>query len=64
MRLRTTLAAATAAALAVTGLASQSAYAEGAEVLSVDFGARTGEFRGGATGTLYGLGTKVRRRNR
>lgn len=32
------------------------ATAAGTETLAVDFSAPTGEFRGGATGTLYGLG--------
>ncbi|WP_211234649.1 carbohydrate-binding protein [Glycomyces arizonensis] len=60
-------AAAAVAATAVTGLAGPSAaeptdgsagVAEGveSEVLAVDFADRTGAFRGGATGTLYGLG--------
>ena len=49
-------AAGTVAALAMTGVIAQPAFAEDADVLAVDFSARTGEFRGGATGTLYGFG--------
>ncbi|WP_067873725.1 hypothetical protein [Agromyces aureus] len=56
MRLKTTAAAAAVAALAITGVGVQPALAEDLEVLSVDFGQSTGEFRGGATGTLYGFG--------
>jgi hypothetical protein len=54
-RLMTTATAAAVAATAVTGLAGTPATAA-TEVLAVDFGERTGEFRGGATGTLYGFG--------
>ncbi|HZW40723.1 MAG TPA: hypothetical protein VFE99_00355 [Agromyces sp.] len=55
------LAATAAAALMVGGLAAPvvattAAAAESTEVLAVDFSDRTGEFRGGATGTLYGFG--------
>jgi hypothetical protein len=51
-------AAATAAALslAVGGLGAHPAAAAPTETLSVDLGQSTGDFRGGATGTLYGLG--------
>jgi len=52
----TTATAAAVAATAVTGLAGAPANAAQPEVLSVDFGETTGEFRGGATGTLYGFG--------
>ncbi|MDN3241696.1 hypothetical protein [Glycomyces tritici] len=48
-------AAAAVAATALTGLASPATAAE-PEVLAVDFAERTGDFRGGATGTLYGFG--------
>jgi hypothetical protein len=51
-----TAAAAAVAATAVTGLASPSASAAEPDVLGVDFSTRTGDFRGGATGTLYGFG--------
>ncbi|MCD0444995.1 hypothetical protein LO763_15365 [Glycomyces sp. A-F 0318] len=51
----TTATAAAVAATAVTGLGGAPASAA-TEVLAVDFGERTGEFRGGATGTLYGFG--------
>ncbi|MCC3763400.1 hypothetical protein K3N28_09980 [Glycomyces sp. TRM65418] len=50
-----TAAAAAVAATAVTGLASPATAAE-PDVLAVDFAERTGGFRGGATGTLYGFG--------
>ncbi|MCH7230582.1 hypothetical protein L0U85_06900 [Glycomyces sp. L485] len=50
------MAAVVAAAVAATGLAGSSASAAEPEVLAVDFADRTGEFRGGATGTLYGFG--------
>lgn len=51
-------AAATAAALSLTvgGLAAQPVAAASTETLSVDLAQSTGDFRGGATGTLYGLG--------
>lgn len=49
-------AAAAVAATALTGLAGEPAVAQEPEVLSVDFADRTGDFRGGATGTLYGFG--------
>ncbi|WP_200921666.1 hypothetical protein [Agromyces sp. Leaf222] len=49
-------AAGAVAALAVTGVVAQPALADDADVLAVDFSARTGDFRGGATGTLYGFG--------
>ncbi|NQX35757.1 cell wall-binding repeat-containing protein [Herbiconiux sp. VKM Ac-2851] len=53
----TGLAATAAAALTIGGLTAPAASAaENAEVLSVDFSQTTGEFRGGATGTLYGFG--------
>jgi hypothetical protein len=55
-RLMTTATAAAVAATAVTGLTGAPASAAEPEVLTVDFGERTGEFRGGATGTLYGFG--------
>jgi hypothetical protein len=48
-------AAAAVAATAVTGLAAPPAAAA-TETLAVDFSERTGDFRGGATGTLYGFG--------
>ncbi|HEX2143416.1 MAG TPA: hypothetical protein VHG10_02795 [Glycomyces sp.] len=51
-----TAAAAAVAATAVTGLASPSATAAEPDVLAVDFAERTGDFRGGASGTLYGFG--------
>ena len=51
-----TAAAAAVAATAVTGLAAPPASAADPEVLTVDFADRTGDFRGGATGTLYGFG--------
>jgi hypothetical protein len=54
-RLMSTAAAAAVAATAVTGLAAPPASAA-TEVLAVDFSTRTGDFRGGATGTLYGFG--------
>lgn len=55
------LAATAAAALMVGGLAVPSvattaSAVESTDVLAVDFSDRTGEFRGGATGTLYGFG--------
>ena len=58
---RRSLAATAAAALMVGGLAAPLAATsasadEGTEVLAVDFSHRTGEFRGGASGTLYGFG--------
>jgi hypothetical protein len=58
---RRRLAATAAAALMVGGLAAPSvattaSAAESTDVLAVDFSDRTGEFRGGATGTLYGFG--------
>ena len=46
-------------ALTIGSLAALSGPAsaeESAETLAVDFAARTGDFRGGATGTLYGFG--------
>ncbi|WP_205327190.1 hypothetical protein [Glycomyces sp. YM15] len=49
-------AAAAVAATAVTGLAGEPAVAAEPEVLAVDFADRTGDFRGGASGTLYGFG--------
>ncbi|GAA1960807.1 fibronectin type III domain-containing protein [Agromyces allii] len=49
-------AAGAVAALAMTGVVAQPALADDADVLAVDFSARTGDFRGGATGTLYGFG--------
>ncbi|WP_204745610.1 hypothetical protein [Glycomyces paridis] len=53
----TIAAAAAVAATAVTGLnPPPAAAAAETEVLSVDFADRTGDFRGGATGTLYGFG--------
>lgn len=55
-RSRTIAAASVTAALAFTGLAAPPAFAADPEVLAVDFGQRTGDFRGGATGTLYGFG--------
>ncbi|HLU29856.1 MAG TPA: hypothetical protein VKZ65_15600 [Glycomyces sp.] len=51
----TAFSAAAVAATAVTA-ASPPAQAAEPEVLAVDFGDRTGAFRGGASGTLYGLG--------
>src|SRR5690606_13576155 len=54
-RLMTAFSAAAVAATAVTA-ASPPAQAAEPEVLAVDFGDRTGAFRGGASGTLYGLG--------
>ncbi|WP_218124982.1 hypothetical protein [Glycomyces harbinensis] len=51
-----TAAAAAVAATAVTGLGGAPAGAQDSDVLAVDFAERTGEFRGGATGTLYGFG--------
>ncbi|WP_198667670.1 carbohydrate-binding protein [Glycomyces dulcitolivorans] len=51
-----TVAAAAVAATAVTGLGGAPASAQDTEVLAVDFAERTGEFRGGASGTLYGFG--------
>ncbi|MFG3343333.1 hypothetical protein [Glycomyces sp. NPDC048151] len=48
-------AAAAVAATAVTGLAAPATAAE-PDVLAVDFADRTGDFRGGASGTLYGFG--------
>ncbi|PRY56993.1 hypothetical protein [Glycomyces artemisiae] len=51
-----TVAAAAVAATAVTGLSGTPASAAETEVLAVDFAQRTGEFRGGASGTLYGFG--------
>jgi len=58
---RRALAAATVAALGVSAQAGWAASApdEGGsvpDVLSVDFAQTTGDFRGGATGTLYGFG--------
>ncbi|MGO4533359.1 CBM35 domain-containing protein [Leifsonia sp. 2MCAF36] len=44
------------AALALAGLTAVPASAATADPLSVDFSQTTGTFRGGATGTLYGLG--------
>jgi hypothetical protein len=55
-RLMSTAAAAAVAATAVTGLAARPATAAAPDVLAVDFAERTGDFRGGATGTLYGFG--------
>lgn len=52
-------ATATALALAVGGVgltAVPAGAADSSETLSVDFSKRTGDFRGGATGTLYGFG--------
>ncbi|TDQ02465.1 MULTISPECIES: CBM35 domain-containing protein [unclassified Leifsonia] len=43
-------------ALAVSGLSALPAGAAGVDHLGVDFSQTTGAFRGGATGTLYGLG--------
>jgi hypothetical protein len=54
-RLMSTGAAAAVAATAVTGLAAP-AEAAAPETLAVDFAERTGDFRGGASGTLYGFG--------
>ncbi|GAA2319752.1 hypothetical protein GCM10009853_092320 [Glycomyces scopariae] len=51
-----TVTAAAVAATAVTGLSGAPARAQETEVLAVDFAERTGDFRGGATGTLYGFG--------
>ncbi|MFB9662768.1 hypothetical protein ACFQS3_22350 [Glycomyces mayteni] len=51
-----TVAAAAVAATAVTGLGGATAEAAETEVLAVDFATRTGDFRGGASGTLYGFG--------
>ncbi|NYI03516.1 hypothetical protein [Allostreptomyces psammosilenae] len=51
-RLAVAVAAATTAGL----LAAPGAAAAEADVLTVDFGATTGAFRGGASGTLYGFG--------
>ncbi|WP_153026167.1 carbohydrate-binding protein [Glycomyces albidus] len=51
-----TVAAAAVAATAVTGLSGAPAGAAEREVLAVDFAERTGDFRGGASGTLYGFG--------
>ncbi|HEU5129916.1 MAG TPA: hypothetical protein VFU12_18195, partial [Glycomyces sp.] len=51
----TAFSAAAVAATAVTA-ASTPAQASEPEVLAVDFADRTGAFRGGASGTLYGLG--------
>ncbi|WP_211116373.1 hypothetical protein [Glycomyces buryatensis] len=48
-------AAAAAAAAAATGISVRPAFAQ-TGTLGVDFATRTGDFRGGATGTLYGLG--------
>jgi hypothetical protein len=48
-------AAAAVAATAVTGLAAP-VEAAAPETLAVDFSMRTGDFRGGASGTLYGFG--------
>lgn len=58
---RRSLAASAATALMIGGLAvpvaaTTATAAEGTDVLAVDFSERTGEFRGGATGTLYGFG--------
>lgn len=58
---RRSLAATAATALMIGGLgaplaATSATAAESTEVLSVDFSDHTGEFRGGATGTLYGFG--------
>lgn len=50
--------AAATAASATTGLSGPPASAAVPEVLAVDFADRTGAFRGGASGTLYGLGDK------
>ncbi len=47
---------AAAAAVAATALTGSAANAAETAVLAVDFGERTGDFRGGATGTLYGFG--------
>ncbi|WP_051815930.1 hypothetical protein, partial [Glycomyces tenuis] len=52
----TALSAAAVAAPAVTASTGPPASAAEPEVLQVDFADRTGHFRGGATGTLYGLG--------
>lgn len=57
--MKRTLGAATtlaAAALVTSGFAAPPAVAADAERLTVDFSDRTGEFRGGASGTLYGFG--------
>lgn len=50
------VAATAGAALALGGLTALPAAAATADPLSVDFSHTTGAFRGGATGTLYGLG--------
>lgn len=50
------MAIAAAAAVAATGLTAATAAAAEPETLAVDFSERTGDFRGGATGTLYGFG--------
>jgi len=57
VKLRSSFAAAVGTAVVVAGgVVAPAAQAAESEVLSVDFSARTGEFRGGATGTLYGFG--------
>ncbi|QNE36379.1 CBM35 domain-containing protein [Leifsonia shinshuensis] len=50
------IAASAGLALTVGGLVAVPASAAPADPLSVDFSQTTGAFRGGATGTLYGLG--------
>jgi hypothetical protein len=50
------LTVAAAMAIATGLLTSPGAAAAEAEVLTVDFAERTGSFRGGASGTLYGFG--------
>lgn len=52
----TALSAAAVAATAVTASTGPPAAAAESEVLQVDFADRTGAFRGGASGALYGLG--------
>lgn len=55
--LRRAVAAAACAALALTGVAvATPAAAASADTVRIDFSERTGQFRGGASGMLYGLG--------
>lgn len=56
MKSRAWLATAVASTVALSTLVALPATAATADTLSVDFSQSTGSFRGGASGTLYGLG--------
>lgn len=56
LRTRSWIGAAAVSSVVLTGVSAVPAAAGEPETLAVDFSDRTGAFRGGATGTLYGLG--------